>query len=224
MARAFACVGRHETPKPPGVPATPRARAARGIFARRWRAAHFSLAPVLRGEGWGEGPNASTCEPHDIATRCPLTLPSPLSTGARVLSSFKQPRLVGVVHDRFNLTVGELCQDFLSWFDLAGVAENLAGLFSAGQGVAALQDALRAEGFELAVHRLNARRRLLQSRLDGASQSISVSLQLGARHLHAVARMRLRKQRCDARDFFASDAHALADARDQHLLKDDHLL
>src|SRR5579862_4444618 len=47
----------------------------------------FSLSPVLRGEGWGEGTNASTCEPRDIATRCPLTLPSPLSTGERVLSA-----------------------------------------------------------------------------------------------------------------------------------------
>ena len=37
-------------------------------------------------EGWGgggEGTVASTCEPRHIATRRPLTLPSPLSTGER---------------------------------------------------------------------------------------------------------------------------------------------
>src|SRR5947209_3404508 len=47
---------------------------------------HFSLSPVLRGEGRGEGTNVATCEPRRIATRCPLTVPSPLSTGERVLS------------------------------------------------------------------------------------------------------------------------------------------
>src|SRR5882724_42165 len=47
-----------------------------------------SLSPVLRGEGWGEGTNASTWERYDIATHRPLTLPSPLSTGERVLIRF----------------------------------------------------------------------------------------------------------------------------------------
>jgi hypothetical protein len=46
-----------------------------------------SLAPVLRGEGWGEGTNALTCKRRHIASRRPLTLPSPLSTGERVLSA-----------------------------------------------------------------------------------------------------------------------------------------
>src|SRR6266478_3779995 len=50
------------------------------------RARTRSLSLVLRGEGWGEGTNASICGPRDIATPCPLTLPSPLSTGERVLS------------------------------------------------------------------------------------------------------------------------------------------
>jgi len=48
-----------------------------------------SLAPVLRGEGWGEG----TCVELRNSPKCPLTLTpltSPLSTGAR------EPELVDV--------------------------------------------------------------------------------------------------------------------------------
>ena len=34
----------------------------------------FSLSPVLRGEGRGEGTNVSTCEQRHVAAGCPLTL------------------------------------------------------------------------------------------------------------------------------------------------------
>ena len=47
----------------------------------------YSPSPVLREEGWGEGSDAPLGVLRQLAHRCPLTLPSPLSTGERVLSA-----------------------------------------------------------------------------------------------------------------------------------------
>src|SRR5436305_9526163 len=49
----------------------------------------FSLSPVLRGEGWGWDERFD-CEPRYFATRRPLTLPSPLCTGERVLNDTRR--------------------------------------------------------------------------------------------------------------------------------------
>src|SRR5436309_2051877 len=66
-------------PSPKSMPA---GREILGVKA----ALTFSLSPVLRGEGWGEGTAIRRKAYYADWRIGPLTLPSPLSTGERVLS------------------------------------------------------------------------------------------------------------------------------------------
>src|SRR5882724_8785128 len=77
------------------------------------RATNSSLSPVLRGDGQGEGTDAPIGEVRPPADRCPLTLPSPLSTGQRVLS-FRRVRFSarGSSIDRFSRTLKRTLRGF----------------------------------------------------------------------------------------------------------------